>query len=144
MTLTPVSEGEFLSKRVSLAGTNAGISRTRIPGDSSMRLHHRLIHLPLLAAASFTVGAQAQEAVSSGVWSDSSTWSGGAVPEEGDIVTIGSGLDVVLDVSPPGLDGMNLDGKLSFSDEADLELTTEWILLRGELQIGSPGDPHTS
>src|SRR5690606_40542794 len=25
----------------------------------------------------------------------------------------------------------------------DLELTTEWILLRGELQIGNEGEPHT-
>jgi len=36
-----------------------------------MRLHHRLIHLPLLAAALFTVSAQAQEAVSNCDWSDS-------------------------------------------------------------------------
>ena len=107
-----------------------------------MRLHHRLIHLPLLAAAFFTVSAQAQEAVSSGVWSDSSTWSGGAVPRAGDIVTIGAGLDVVLDVSPPGLNGISLDGKLSFSNEADVELTTEWIQLRGELEIGTESSPH--
>ena len=109
-----------------------------------MRLHHRLIHLPLLAAASFTVSAQAQEAVSSGVWSYSSTWFGGAVPRAGDIVTIGPGLDVVVDVSPPGLNGINVDGKLSFSNDRDLELTTEWILLRGDLEIGTEARPHTA
>jgi cell migration-inducing and hyaluronan-binding protein len=90
--------------------------------------------------------AQAQEtgpsAVKGGLWSDSSTWSGGAVPEEGDIVTIGAGLDVVLDVSPPALNGMNLNGKLSFADDNDVELTTEWVLLRGELQAGSERNPH--
>ncbi len=114
-------------------------------GDSFMRLQSRSSGFSLLAATfvAVTVGAQAQEAVSDGNWSDPSTW-GGAVPEAGDTVTIGAGLDVVLDVSPPPLNGMNLDGRLSFSNAADLELTTEWILLRGELQIGSPGDPHTS
>ena len=52
-------------------------------------------------------------------------------------------MDIVLDVSPPALDGMNLDGKLSFSDSSDVELTTEWILLRGELQAGTESNPHT-
>ena len=107
-----------------------------------MRTNTRLWLLSLPGAC-FSINALAQEAVSDGNWSDPSTW-GGAVPEAGDTVTIGTGLDVVLDVSPPPLNGMNLDGRLSFSDQADLELTTEWILLRGELQIGSPGDPHTS
>ena len=117
-------------------------------GLASMRIHSRLFLLSLLVPACFTVSAFAQESVSSAVnggpWSDPSTWSGGAVPQAGDIVTIGEGMDVVLDVSPPGLNGMNLDGKLSFSDDADLELTTEWILLRGELFAGSERDPHTS
>ena len=60
------------------------------------------------------------------------------------MVTIGAGLDIVLDVSPPALHGMNLNGKLSFSNNNDVELTTEWILLRGELFAGSERDPHTS
>jgi cell migration-inducing and hyaluronan-binding protein len=90
-----------------------------------------------------TVSAQAQEAVKSGVWSDASTWSGGAVPRAGDIVTIGSGMNVVVDVSPPGLNGIYVEGKLSFSNDSDLELTTEWIMLRGELEIGTERNPHT-
>ncbi|HHX82682.1 MAG TPA: transmembrane domain-containing protein, partial [Pseudomonadaceae bacterium] len=82
-------------------------------------------------------------AVQAGQWSDPSTWAGGTVPAAGDLVSIGEGMDVVLDVSPPALNGVNLDGKLSFSNEHDLELTTEWILMRGELQIGSENRPHT-
>ncbi|MGI9264471.1 MAG: G8 domain-containing protein [Gammaproteobacteria bacterium] len=109
-----------------------------------MRVQSRLFHFSLLAAAFFTVSAQAQEAVSSGVWSDSSTWFGGAVPRAGDIVTIGSGLDVVVDVSPPGLNGIHVEGKLSFSNDSDLALTTEWIMLRGELEIGTEARPHTA
>ncbi|HEX6999141.1 MAG TPA: G8 domain-containing protein [Gammaproteobacteria bacterium] len=99
-----------------------------------------------LAKAHGHAGAQVQgpAAVEGGMWSDPSTWSGGAVPREGDIVTIGEGLDVVLDVSPPPLHGVNVNGRLSFADDKDLELTTEWILLRGELEIGTERDPHTS
>ncbi len=113
-------------------------------GDNFMRFHNRLFQFSLFAAAFFTVGAQAQEAVSSGAWSDSSTWSGGAVPRAGDTVTIGAGMDVVLDVSPPALNGINLEGKLSFSNARDLELTTEWIMLHGELEIGTEARPHTA
>ena len=109
-----------------------------------MQIHSRLFLLLFLTTASFTVSAQAQMAASSGLWSEPSTWSSGTIPGEGDIVTIGEGMDIVLDVSPPGLNGINLNGSLSFSDDDDIELTTEWILLRGELHIGSENDPHTS
>src|SRR5690606_12601220 len=33
--------------------------------------------------------------------------------------------------------------KLSFSDSADLELSTEWIMVHGELEIGTEAMPHT-
>src|SRR5690606_32202037 len=72
-----------------------------------------------------------------------STWSGGAVPTAGGKVTIGNDVNVVLDVSPPALNGLTVNGKLSFSDTADLELITEWIMLHGELAIGSEDRPHT-
>src|SRR5690606_38829252 len=96
----------------------AGNMKTRISGNSSMRLRYRLLQVSLLATGFFTIGAQAQEAVKDGLWSDSSTWSGGDVPQAGDIVTIGAGLDVVLDVSPPDLNGVEVEGKLSFSNDS--------------------------
>ena len=99
----------------------------------------------LLAGAS--VVAQAQEAVAPAghpsLWSDPATWPNHKVPVAGDKPTIGKDKDVVLDVSPPPLDGLSIDGKLSFSDDADLELTTEWIMLHGELAIGTEEHPHT-
>ena len=107
----------------------------------SKRSHSRLFLLLMLVTACFTT--QAQEAVQGGLWSDSATWSGGAVPAEGDIVTIGAGMDVVLDISPPGLNGINLNGTLSFADNEELELTTEWILNRGKLEIGTESDPYS-
>jgi hypothetical protein len=99
--------------------------------------------LSVLAAACLAAHAQAQEAVSSGKWSEASTWAGGSVPKAGGNVTIASGLEVVLDTSTPALAGLTINGKLSFSDEADLELSTEWIMLHGELEIGTEAKPHT-
>ena len=54
-----------------------------------------------------------------------------------------SGKDVILDVSPPALGGLTINGKLSFADKTDLELTTEWIMVHGELEIGTEAKPHT-
>src|SRR6185436_6876352 len=76
-------------------------------------------------------------------WSDPATWPEGKVPAAGDKVTIARDKSVLLDVSPPALNGLTIDGKLSFSNNADLELTTEWIMLHGELEIGSEASPHT-
>nr|WP_166178708.1 G8 domain-containing protein [Altererythrobacter segetis] len=78
------------------------------------------------------------------LWSDPASWPDGKVPGKGDAVTIGRDMDVVLDVTPPALRSLTIDGKLSFSDRTDIGLETEWIYLRrGELQIGSEAKPYT-
>ena len=77
-------------------------------------------------------------------WSDPSAWPGGRVPAEGDAVTIARDVEMVLDVSPPALRSVTVEGKLTFADERDLALTTEWIYLPGgELAIGSEARPFT-
>src|SRR5688572_20569111 len=76
-------------------------------------------------------------------WSDPATWPGRKVPVAGDAVTIAKGKNVVLDVTPPALGSLTIDGKLSFANTADIELTTEWIMLHGELEIGTDARPHT-
>src|SRR5579884_1768091 len=76
-------------------------------------------------------------------WSDPATWPDKKVPGKGALVTIEKGMEVVLDVSPPPLHGLTINGKLSFADNKDLELTTEWIMLHGELEIGTEAKPHT-
>src|SRR5690606_688290 len=75
-------------------------------------------------------------------WSDPATWPGGKLPAAGEKVEIPSGREVILDVSPPRLNGLTINGKLTFADKSDLELTTEWIMLHGELAIGSEAVPH--
>jgi cell migration-inducing and hyaluronan-binding protein len=115
-----------------------------------MRKHNRLFLVSLFIPAYVLSGsayAQAQEnqqvsAARDGLWSDPATWAGGRVPVAGDVVTVG--MDVVLDVSPPPLNGINVAGKLSFSNDADVDLTTEWITLSGELEIGTEANPHTA
>src|ERR1700704_6674935 len=117
----------------------------------SVSKRHRSFLLASLLPAFLVVSAfavlQAQEGKSTAArparWSDPATWPDRKVPIAGDKVTIAEGKDVVLDVSPPALHGLTIDGKLSFSNNADLELTTEWIMLHGELEIGTEARPHT-
>src|SRR6187402_3552180 len=76
-------------------------------------------------------------------WSDPATWPNKMVPAAGDKVEIASGKNVILDVSPPALGGVTINGKLSFADNADVELTTEWVMVHGELEAGTEAKPHT-
>jgi len=75
-------------------------------------------------------------------WSDRASWPDKKVPRAGDKVTIPAGKEVILDVSPPPLGGVTINGKLTFADNADLELTTEWVMVHGELAIGTEAVPH--
>src|SRR5690606_16371309 len=79
------------------------------------------------------------------MWSDAASWPNGKVPAAGDAVTIARDQEIVLDVTPPQLRSLTIDGKLSFAEDRDLELATEWIYLRrrGELEIGTEARPHT-
>jgi cell migration-inducing and hyaluronan-binding protein len=127
-----------------------------------MGMHSRLRLLSLLlpAALMLSVGAEAQQmpahmnmdaqaqapasAVHRSLWSDPKSWPDGKVPRAGDPVTIARDKNVVLDVSPPALRSLTIDGKLSFSNDKDIELKTDWIYLPGgELDIGSEAHPHT-
>ena len=75
-------------------------------------------------------------------WSDASAWPSGKVPAAGEEVTSPRGTEVVLDVSPPALRSVTVQGKLTFADERDLALTTEWIYVPGgEVQIGTEARP---
>src|SRR6187431_2206023 len=116
-----------------------------------MNKQHRSFLLASLVPAFLLVSlfavVQAQEGRSPAArptrWSDPATWPDRRVPRAGDKVTIAAGKEVVLDVSPPALGGLSIDGKLSFANNRDLELTTEWIMLHGELQAGTEKSPHT-
>lgn len=72
-------------------------------------------------------------------WSDPDTW-GGAVPAAGQDVTVPAGTTVLLDVSPPPLRTLEVDGRLVFGC-SDLTLTADVIEILGELRIGSAAQP---
>src|SRR5688500_2178582 len=102
-----------------------------------------LVPAVLLSSVRAVAEAQTAGAAQPTNWSDPNTWPNRKVPAAGDKVIIARDKDVILDVSPPALGGLSIDGKLTFANNADLELTTEWIMLHGELAIGSEASPHT-
>ena len=112
---------------------------------------HSLLSLSLLVPAILGLGGyaalKAQQKTSSTAsgkrWSDASTWPDKKVPAKDAIVTIDRDMNVILDVSPPELHGLTINGKLSFADNKDLALSTEWIMVHGELEIGTEAKPHT-
>jgi cell migration-inducing and hyaluronan-binding protein len=101
--------------------------------------------LPALLLGSVIAVVQAQSAGSTKLmnWSNPATWPDRKVPAAGDKVEIASGKEVLLDVSPPALGGVTVNGKLTFADKSDVELTTEWVMVHGELQIGTEAKPYT-
>jgi cell migration-inducing and hyaluronan-binding protein len=116
-----------------------------------MRKHY-LLFLSVLAPAFLVLGGyavvQAQQppsstAVKGGRWSDAATWADKKVPVKDAAVTIDRNVDVVLDVTPPALHSLTINGDLTFADSKDLELTAEWIMVHGELQIGTEAKPYT-
>src|SRR6202050_4038419 len=119
-------------------------------GGLTMR-KRSLLFLSLLVPAFLVLGGyavvQAQQKTSSTAgekrWSNPATWPDKKVPAKDAVVTIDKDMNVVLDVSPAPLHGLTINGKLSFADNKDLELTTEWVMVHGELEIGTEAKPHT-
>ena len=109
-----------------------------------------LLFLSLLVPAFLGLGGyavlKAQQKTSTASakrWSDAATWPDKKVPGKDAAVTIEKDMNVVLDVTPPPLRSLTINGKLSFADNKDLELTTEWVMVHGELEIGTEARPHT-
>jgi G8 domain len=99
--------------------------------------------LGVLAFAVPLVSVYAAPAAKATRWSDRATWPDKKVPVAGAKVTIPEGKSVILDVSPPALGSITIMGKLAFADTKDLELTTEWIMVHGELEVGTEAKPFT-
>ena len=75
-------------------------------------------------------------------WSDAASWPGGVVPATGADVTIPVGTAILLDVSPPPLKTLTIDGALEF-DRRDLALIAERIQVGGTLRVGTELNPFT-
>jgi cell migration-inducing and hyaluronan-binding protein len=102
-----------------------------------------LVPAVLIGGVFAAVKAQNAGSSTASRWSDPDTWPNRKAPAAGDKVIIEKGKEVVLDVNSPALAGLTIDGKLSFSNSADVELTSEWVMVHGELEIGTEARPHT-
>ncbi len=74
-------------------------------------------------------------------WSNPKTWPSGVVPVEGDTVVITNVMSVYLDVSPPPLAQLTIEGQLWFVDDSDKTLSVGGIVVFGELQVGNVTHP---
>ena len=103
-------------------------------GDLTVQSGAYRVHLPLVV--------RGMPAAPSGErWSNPATW-GGRLPQAGEAVRIPPGKTVLLDVSPPPLRSLTIEGSLMF-DNRDLNLSAGWIMLHGNgrLRIGDPAAP---
>jgi cell surface hyaluronidase len=75
-------------------------------------------------------------------WSDAAFWPSGRLPKAGENVEIPKGETVLLDVSPPALGGVVINGALVFDDQ-DLNFSADWIMVHGRLEVGLPAKPYT-
>src|SRR5574342_868867 len=112
----------FAGRRIiALFFAAAVFDHLRVRGVDSVSKRHRSFLLASLLPAFLIVSVfavvHAQEGKSPAVkqtrWSDAATWPDRKVPVAGDKVTIAKGQDVLLDVTPPALGGLTIDGKLS-------------------------------
>ncbi|HEX7242604.1 MAG TPA: G8 domain-containing protein, partial [Longimicrobiaceae bacterium] len=74
-------------------------------------------------------------------WSDPASWPEGVVPQAGAAVVIPRDRALLLDVSPPPLRSLQIEGSLVF-DDRDLALTADWVMVHGTLRIGSERTPY--
>eukprot|EP00007_Cunea_sp_BSH-02190019_P009900 CAMPEP_0174228976 /NCGR_PEP_ID=MMETSP0417-20130205/58_1 /TAXON_ID=242541 /ORGANISM="Mayorella sp, Strain BSH-02190019" /LENGTH=3668 /DNA_ID=CAMNT_0015306471 /DNA_START=321 /DNA_END=11327 /DNA_ORIENTATION=- len=78
-------------------------------------------------------------------WSEAATWVSGRLPVAGDSVLVPAGQHILLDVSPPPLQLVVIEGSLSFEDASDLkfEAGSMFVNAGGRLAVGSEAAPFT-
>jgi cysteine-rich repeat protein len=76
------------------------------------------------------------------LWSKKTTWGGNEPPMTGDSVVVTKGEHIVLDISPPLLELVILQGTLAFDDSQDLMFNASYIFIHGgKLQVGTESEP---
>lgn len=73
------------------------------------------------------------------LWSDPATW-GGSLPPSGAEVVIPAGKVIVLDIDPPNLAGLRIEGTLRFA-RRNTALSVGYIRVTGGLEIGTAAAP---
>lgn len=75
-------------------------------------------------------------------WSDAGSWPSHAVPVANEDVVVPVGTAMILDITPPALKSLSIQGSLTFAD-SDLALSANYIQVKGALQIGTEAKPYT-
>ncbi len=73
------------------------------------------------------------------LWSNPATW-GGAVPTAGQNITIPANKHIILDIDSADLGALTVNGVLEFK-RANINLTADYIMVMGTLQIGTVAFP---
>src|SRR5436309_8562335 len=122
-------------RQIAVRFAAAVLGHLRVRRVDCVSTQHRSFLLASLVPAFLLVSVfavvQAQNAGSPAAsrWSDPATWPDKKVPAKDDVVTIEKDMNVILDVSPPLVHGIKLNGTLRFADNKDLTLTSERILV---------------
>ncbi|HEX6053283.1 MAG TPA: G8 domain-containing protein, partial [Gemmatimonadaceae bacterium] len=96
-----------------------------------------------LALPTGSAPATEQPAPNAARWSDPASWPDRKVPAIGADVVIPAGTDILLDVSPPALSSVRIEGTLT-ADNTDLELIAGNIHVAGTLRVGTEKAPFTN
>lgn len=76
-------------------------------------------------------------------YSDPNTWSGDFPPIEGDAVYVPKGMVLMVDQSTPRLKTIIVEGALAFSDENDVTVQAEYIIVNeGSFEVGTEEFPY--
>jgi cysteine-rich repeat protein len=76
------------------------------------------------------------------LWSAKTTWGGNDPPMSGDSVVVTQREYIVMDISPPVIHLLILQGTLAFQDTQDLMLNASYIFIHGgRLQVGTESKP---
>ncbi|GIV88227.1 MAG: hypothetical protein KatS3mg055_0745 [Chloroflexus sp.] len=125
-----IRPGEVVTQTFTVSGQSAFLCDIdpTMRGTVSVQAAHT-VFVPMVASQTFER------------WSQPQTW-GGRLPQAGDAVQIPAGKVILLDVSPPPLQSLLIEGDLIF-DRRDLDLTVGWMMIHGQgrLRIGSPTEP---
>ncbi len=73
-------------------------------------------------------------------WTDTAAWENGKIPTEATSAIIKSDRKIIYNTNSPKLNGLRINGVLEFAEQ-NLVLETNYIMLHGELRIGSETKP---
>lgn len=75
------------------------------------------------------------------LWSDPNSWPNRTIPVAGASVVINSSQYIIMDVNPPQLKWLTIEGRLEFLDNGPRLLRAESIIVWGELVVGTQDNP---